>query len=107
MRNLQVIDFAAFESLNAEDGARQVLPPAGEVSAEPTEGEVLLSRCGLPPPASGRLPLQGEDLLSAPRPFALKGAILKSHGETIAGLERSLKDDAFASPRRGGPEGRP
>jgi len=28
----------------------------------------------------------------APPPFAPKGAILKSHGETIAGLSRLLKD---------------
>ncbi len=70
----------------------QVLPLAGEVSAPSgrRRGKSLLTHCGLPPPASGRLPLQGEDL--APLPFASKGAILKSHGETIAGLERSLKD---------------
>jgi len=44
------------------------------------------------------------------RPFAhaLAGtAILTSHGETIAEAYRSLKDDAHASPRRGGPQGRP
>jgi len=34
---------------------------------------------------------------SAPPPFAPKGALLKSHGETIAGLSRLLKDGA---PRR-------
>ncbi len=82
----------------------QVLPLAGEVIAKRSEGEVLLTHCGLPPPASGRLPLQGEDLVAcSPPTFAPKGAILRSHGETIAGLSRSLK---AGPPGRRGAAGR-
>ena len=67
---------------------------------------MLLTRCGLPPPASGRLPLQGEDLVACvPPAFAPKGAILKSHGETIAGLTKLLKDGPAG--RRGAAGRRP
>ena len=39
-------------------GPIKILPPAGEVSAKRTEGEVLLT-LPLPPPAFGRLPHWG------------------------------------------------
>ena len=35
------------------------------------------------------------------------GAILTSHGETIAGLSRLLKDDVLASPQSGWPQASP
>ena len=53
---------AGMASVTIDGQAPQILPLAGEVSPEATEGEVPLNQCGVPPPASGRLPLQGEDL---------------------------------------------
>jgi hypothetical protein len=51
------------------------------VSAKPTEGEVLLTQCGVPPPAFGRLPLQGEDRAGIAAIFAtaFKPAVFCSH----------------------------
>ena len=67
--------------------AHQILPLAGEVIAQRSEGEVAQIQCGVPPPASGRLPLQGEDFTSIAAIFAtaLKPeayfSLSPSHGE--------------------------
>ena len=51
------------------------------MSAKPTEGEVLWNQCGVPSPAFGRLPLQGEDLVGIAAIFAtaFRTAVFCSH----------------------------
>ena len=59
----------------------QILPLTGEEIAKRSEGEVLLIQGGVPPPAYGRLPLQGEDRAGIRAIFAtaFKPAVFCSH----------------------------
>ena len=50
--------------------AWQILPLTGEEIAKRSEGEVPRIQRGVPPPAFGRLPLQGEDLAGITAIFA-------------------------------------
>ncbi len=82
-RKLEAIDFAAFESLNAEDRARQLLPLKGE-AAGGRRGKSAVSQQSLPPPSPAATPPPlGGGSWGRRLTVASKSARLKSHGETM------------------------